>query len=74
MLIDSGEKFIVLECGNLVLIKRLDESLLDQDRGFFNEVVLFFEQLLIFIAREWESFKGFDEELGHNKILLLINL
>ena len=70
MLIDGRKKLFVLEGGNFILVKWLDEGLLNQNWGLFNQIILFFEQLLIFISWKWESFKWFDKKLGNNKILL----
>ena len=72
MLVDRREELFVLESGNFVLVKWLNESLLDEDWGFFNQVILLFEEFLIFITREWESFKGFDEEFCDDEVFLLI--
>jgi hypothetical protein len=47
-----------------VLSKQRPELILSY---FFNQIVLFFEELLVFIAWEWKSFKGFNQKFWNHQ-------
>lgn len=71
MVLDGFKKFCVFKFGDFVLFEWLSQGLLNQYGCFFNEIVLLFEQFLIFMACEWKFFKGAYQKLRNHQISFL---